>query len=331
MIALVTGASGFLGGALARRLVEEGHRVRILARPASRLDHLSDLPLEVVRGALEEPPSLELALSGARLVFHCAACSTDWAPWRDYRLANVVGPGNLAAAALRSTTLERVVHVSSTDVYGYPRSPGPESSPLLDVGLPYNRSKILGEQVLRQAAEHHGLPLTILRPATIYGPRSKDFALEIGELLLAGKMLYLDGGAAPGGFVYIDHAVDALLAAASTPQALGKVYNLTDGGSQTWRQYVEALARELGVVAPRKSLPSAVALALARLMEFLWRALRRHHRPLLTRHAVFLFSRSQAFPNRRARDELGFRPTLPFETAVGRTARWFQDQPRRAA
>jgi nucleoside-diphosphate-sugar epimerase len=323
MTTLVTGATGFLGGALARRLVAEGHRVRILARPSSDLGPLAGLPVEVIHGALEDLASVRRAVAGAELIVHCAACSTDWAPWEHFYRANVLGAHHLATAAREVPALRRLIHVSTTDVYGYPRQPCAEDGPLRDVGLPYNRTKVLAEQAFWTAAEH-GLPLTVVRPATIYGPRSKDFALEMGRLLRAGAMLHIDHGRAPGGFLYVDHAVDALVRIAATPAAEGRAYNLSDGTGHTWRQYVEALARELGVAAPRRSLGARTAFGVAAGMEVAWRLARSTRRPLLTRHVVYLMTRSQAFPSDRARRDLGFTPRISFEEGVARTARWLR-------
>src|SRR5215471_9102332 len=152
MPVLVTGASGFLGGRLTQILLNRGAGVRILARPAADLRHLAVDKLEVVPGSLADMESLTRAVRGVTEIFHCAACSTDWAPRRVFHEANVTGVENLLRAVRQASKLTRFLHVSSTDVYGYPRSPCDESGALTDAGLPYNRTKCLGEQRVWEAA-----------------------------------------------------------------------------------------------------------------------------------------------------------------------------------
>jgi nucleoside-diphosphate-sugar epimerase len=322
MRTLVTGASGFLGGRLAEVLAQRGDRVRVLARPASDLSHLAAVKPEVVRGSLEDPDSLDLAVRGVDVVYHCAALSFDWGAWERFEAANVRGVENLARAAARSDALQRFVHVSSSDVYGYPERPCDESGPLVDTGLPYNRSKVMGERVLWRFHAEQGLPLTVVRPVTIYGPRSKDIVLEVVKLLRSGSMAFVDGGRAPAGLTFVDNTVAALVAAALSPAAVGQAYNVQDGGPETWRDYVNALADGLGLRRPWLDLPGALALGAASALEGVWRLLRVAARPPLTRHSVLLLCRDQRFPAAKAQAELGYAPAIGFEEGIERTIRW---------
>jgi len=158
MAAAVTGASGFLGGRLVQVLAAHGEQVTVLARTNSDLQHLSGLAeLRVVRGSLTESLSVREAVRDATHIFHCAAASTDWALPDVYLESNVRGTETLLQAAREARHLERVVHVGTTDVYGYPADPCAETGELLDVGLPYNRTKILAEKAVWRAAREYGL------------------------------------------------------------------------------------------------------------------------------------------------------------------------------
>ena len=125
-------------------------------------------------------------------------------------------------------------------------------------------------------------------------------------MLRQRMMLLIDGGRARGGFTYVDNVATAMMDAAASPAALGRVYNITDGTGATWRAYTNALADALGYSHPWLTLPFPVAKALGRTMEVPHRMLKLCGRPLLTRHAVYLLGRDQEFPALRAREDFGF-------------------------
>ncbi|HEY1646755.1 MAG TPA: NAD-dependent epimerase/dehydratase family protein [Terracidiphilus sp.] len=327
MRSLITGASGFLGGRLAQMLIEQsnpGDEVVVLARPTSDLRHLAGLPITVVSGDLGDPASLARALDGVQRVFHSAACSTDWAPWNTYFSANVTGTTNLLSAALRCPTLERFLHVSTTDVYGYPAVPCDETNPTVDAVLPYNRTKRLGELAVWETHRNHGLPVTIVRPATIYGPRGKDFTVEIATMLRQRMMLTIDHGNAPGGFCYVDNVAQAMLDAAGSPKTIGQAYNLSDGTGADWTRYLALFSAALGTPKPWLNLSLANANRLARVLEIPHRLLKLGGRPLLTRHAVLLLGLNQEFPTAKAARDFGFAPKISLEEGIARSAEWLR-------
>src|SRR5450631_1462662 len=213
MPVFVTGASGFLGGRLVEVLSARGDEVIILARKNADISHLSGLPIRIVRGDLSDVEFLRNATQDASRIYHCAACSTDWAKLETYHQANVVGTKNLLLAASHASGLERFVYISTCDVYGYPRITCDESHSLTDVGLPYNSTKCQAESAVWLAQKESGLPISILRPTTIYGPRGKAFTVDIAQLLQQGMMAYISSGKAPGGFAYVDNVVDSILLA----------------------------------------------------------------------------------------------------------------------
>jgi oxidoreductase len=323
---LVTGASGFLGGRLVEMLAERGESVRILARATSDLRHLSHLQIQIVRGDLDDAAALAEAMRGVRVVYHCAACSTDWAPLVTYLTTNVVGTQNLLDAAVRAGKVERFLHVSTTDVYGYPRVPCDESAPMRNVGLPYNRTKIQGEDEVWKAHREQGLPVTVVRPATIYGPRGKDFVADIAGMLRQRLMLLVDDGRARGGFTFVDNVAHAMMDAAASATTVGRAYNLCDGTNTTCREYTHALADALGYKRPWLRLSFSTAFALGQAMEAIHTTLPLPGRPLLTRHAVYLLGRDQEYPVERAREDFGFAPQVSFAEGMARSAEWVRSR-----
>ena len=325
MPVLVTGASGFLGGRLAEMLAQLGEQVTVMARPQADLKHLSKLGqdrLQIVRGSLTDEEQVLRAVQGATHIFHCAAASTDWAPIEVYQESNVRGTETLLRAARQVRGLKRFLHVSTTDVYGYPAVPCDEDGSLRAVGLPYNETKILAERAAWRAHED-GLPVTVIRPATIYGPRGKAFVADIALFLQRRQMAYVDGGRSTGGFVYVDNAVDAMIAAANSSVTLGQAYNLSDDTRETWKGYVEMLAAGLGCKPPWIDLPMRAAMTLAGAMETVHRLLRRRSgRPMLTRHAVCLLGRDQEFPISKLRAAIGYVPQVSLAEGMERSVAW---------
>jgi nucleoside-diphosphate-sugar epimerase len=326
----ITGATGFLGGRLAQMLCESAHEcgeeVAALVRPSSDVSHLAGLNLKLVRGDLSDSTFLAEAVRDATHILHCAACSTDWAPLETYVSANVTGTRNLLEAARQAPRLKRFLHISTTDVYGYPRVPGHEDQPFVDAGLPYNETKGRGEQLVWESHRQHGLPITILRPATIFGPRGKDFTQEIATLLRQRLMATVDHGRATGGFTYVDNVVEAILAASTSPATLGRAYNISDGTHATWLDYLRLFAQRLKTPMPWINLSFAAAMQAARLFETPHRLLHLGGRPLLTRHAVYLLGTDQEFPIDQARRDFAFDPGVSLEEGIDRSVRWLQNK-----
>ncbi len=330
MTILVTGASGFLGGALARELANRGEDVRILARSSSKLDQLADLNLAVVRGGLGDKAALAEATDGVTHVYHCAGLSADWGSWDDFFGTNVTGTQNLLHAAHAAGTIERFLHVSTTDVYGYPKIACDESHPITDVGLPYNKSKGMGEQAVWDFAAETGLRVTVVRPASIYGPRGTEFVVRIVELLAERTMLFVNGGRACAGLIFIDNAVDGIIGAATAPNSVGNVYNLRDEGAETWRDYVDALADGLGLPRSRISVPQGLLMGVGHLMEFTYSALHLRGNPMVTRHGAYSISVDQAYSFDRAKTDFGFHSAVSFPEAMQKTIQWCNSPEGRA-
>jgi nucleoside-diphosphate-sugar epimerase len=320
---LVTGGSGFLGSHLVQALAARGETVRALVRPSSKTDHLESLGVELVYGDLGEVQSLRAATQGMERVYHCAALAADWGAWEAFRAANVSGVRNLLEVAW-GAGVRKFVHVSTTDVYGHPDYPADETAPYRLRGWQYGDTKIQGEQVVWDFYRQHGLPITVVRPVNIYGPRSTTFVLEIVELLKSGSMMHVGKGRKPAGLTYVTNVVDVLVRAADSEGSVGQAYNACDGSDVTWRQYVDRLAEIVGATRPRVVLPYRLAYLAGWTMEKTYGALRIKTRPLLTRMAAELFATHQGFPIDKARRELGYEPQVDFEEGMRRVQDWLR-------
>jgi ornithine--oxo-acid transaminase len=324
---LVTGATGFIGGHLAQRLLDDGRQVRCLVRSTSDTTLLESMPVEIAVGDLTDAVSLERATEGCRHVVHCGAQVSDWATTEQMTQTNVVGTRNLLRAAAQAS-VQRFLHVSSTDVYGYPAGEVDESHVGNGFANWYSQTKRGAENEVRRAQEQGDLETVILRPATVYGPRSIEMVGEMARAIRGRYMLLVDGGRAVAGLVYVDNLIDAALLALGHDAAPGQAFNVTDGLDVTWRQFTDGLATGLGAPSVRLTLPYGAARGLGRTLEGGYRMLRRttplDMPPLLSRAAVDLLGRDQAFSNRKAREVLGWAPRIGYDDGLEQTVRWLR-------
>jgi nucleoside-diphosphate-sugar epimerase len=331
---LVTGATGFIGSHVVRRLVSEGRAVRCLARPTSDTSKLAGLDLEFVRGDLTDAAAVAGAAAGCDVVVHCGALVSDWAAVEEIRRINVGGTRNVLDAALAASA-RRVVHLSTTDVYGYPggRNVDERQQPARFANW-YAQSKREAEVEVRRLEGQVGPEVVILRPATVYGPGSKEVVGEMAKAIRRRQMLMIDGGRAIAGLVYIENVVDAVMLAlgdkASAEKAASEVFNVTDGLDVTWKRFLADIAAGLGCAAPRWSLPHKVAGAVATTLEHGYRAVHSltglTSPALLSRQAVNVLGCDQDFSNLRIREALGWEPRVTYEAGLQDTVAWLRDE-----
>ena len=328
-LCLITGATGFVGGHLAQRLVADGYAVRCLVRAGSDTSLLDALDVELAVGDLTAPASLAQAVDGCRYVFHCAALVSDWATVEEITRVNVQGTRGLLEACVDSS-VARVVHLSTTDIYGYPGRPAIDET---YVGQRfrnwYSQTKLAAEAEVRQVEKENGLGVVILRPATIYGPRSTDVIGEIARAMVGGHMLLINGGRVVAGLCYVENVVDAAVLAVRSERATGQAFNVTDGLAVTWREFTDGLAGGLRCSQARWSLPFWLANAIGFSLEHGYRFLRRttglKTQALLSRQAVAVLGIDQDFSNHKMRETLGWEPRIDYATGLAKTVAWLQN------
>jgi nucleoside-diphosphate-sugar epimerase len=324
-IILITGASGFIGGALARRFIASGLHPRLLVREPSRLDPAIQERCEIIVGDLADLAALRRAVSGAATVFHCAANVNTWDSWENYNATNVLGVRMLLKAIEQEKPpLSRFVHLSSVDVYGFPSTPCDENAPAHGGPFGYGRSKVLGEAELLDAAKRLDLSYVILRPTNVIGPRGQ-FICRVGDELRSGLMLKVDHGRVDAGFLYIDNLLDCMLWAAQAPQAERKCYNVRDPEAVSWSRFLADLRYGIAGRGVVLDLPFAVANAAAVVLEFAWRLLRLRREPLLHRLVVFMFGRTCAHDINLLASAGAPLGGVGYEEAMRRSIIWYQE------
>jgi dihydroflavonol-4-reductase len=319
---LLTGASGFVGSAVARKLCEAGFAVCALVRPASPTAHVSDLSLDFVRGDLRNPASLRAAMQGVRYLFHVAADYRMWA--RDpSELANtnVEGTRALMQEAMRAG-VERVVYTSSVATL-VARSDGTssdETMPLEEanaIGV-YKRSKVAGERAVEDLIRQ-GLPAVIVNPSTPIGPRDVK-PTPTGRIILeatAGRMpAFVDTGL---NLVHVDDVAAGHLLAFERGR-IGERYIL-GGQNALLAEILAVVAQETGRAPPKIRIPRAAVVPLAYVTEATARFTGKE--PMLTRDGLKMSKNKMFFSSAKAERELGYR-ARPYREGIRDAIAWFR-------
>ena len=323
MKVLVTGASGFLGSWVAELLSEQGHDVRVLVRKSSNRKHLRTLDrIEFAEGSVEDARAVADAVTGVDAIVHSAGL-VKAKNEEELRLTNVQGTQNLIdAAKAHAPKLRRFVHVSSLEAAG----PSGDGKPVsLEQERPitgYGRSKLAAEKVVLAAKDE--LPVTILRPGAIYGPRDAEI-LEAFKSVSRGLMPTIGGGKALGVFIYGPDCADACVRAIDAKVPSGSVYFVVDDtGPMTQKQFLEIVEDGLGKRAlVRVSLPVGLLRTVAHGVALYGKAsgkavmLTPEKAAMLMQHFVCDASRTQ--------DALGWKPKVSLRDGVKQTVHWYRN------
>jgi nucleoside-diphosphate-sugar epimerase len=324
---LVTGATGFVGGHFVEACVKRGIAVRTIARPASDTGLLDRLGVTVFRGDFAESQILDRALDNVSVVVHCAAKVGDWGPVADFRSVNVEGLRRLLDACIEKP-LRRFLQLSSLGVYEARHHYGTDES----VSLPkdhqdaYARTKVESEELALRYHRESGIPVVVLRPGFIYGPRDRTVLPRLIEALRNRQVPYFSGGRRALNTIYVGNLVEAMFLAIESPKALGQAYNLTDGEFVSKRQFIDTVADGMNLPQPRFSVPLWLALFLAGIMER--RALRRGDTepPRLTRARVKFLGLNLDYSIEKAKSELHYQPRVNFAEGMRQTLDWYKER-----
>ncbi len=322
-VALVTGATGFIGRRLAERLVEAGWSVRLLVRNPDRLASPLRSACEFVVGDLLDSDAVSRAVRQTDVIFHCAANVSTWDTWESYYSANVLGVQNLMQAISKhNPDVSRLVHLSTVDVYGFPVTPCDETCAATGAEFGYGKTKLLGESLVREQSIKPGISYTIIRPANVIGPGSQ-FIERIGGELKNGMMLTVAGGRANAGLLYIDNLVDYLLWAARAAQAQGECYNVRDDYDVSWATFLDRFRSAIGGKGIIINMPYSIADALARGLEAFHNTLFPAREPILHRLLVRFFGRTCGHSAEKIRRDSGCASKIGFDEAMERSCRWY--------
>jgi nucleoside-diphosphate-sugar epimerase len=338
----VTGASGFIGGKLAERLLADGRKVRVLSRRP--LPELEALGAEVIPGDLHDRHALERGCRSADTVFHVAGRVGVWGPPDDFFRVNVEGTRNVVAAA-RDAKVPRLVYTSSPSVVynGGDLSGVNESAPLCrEAPCAYPTSKAAAERLVL-GANDKDLATVALRPHLVWGPGDKNVVPRVMALARRGRLKIIGAGRNKVDITHIDNVVDAhllaegaLLSGSSAPFRSeagagvtpppnapsvsraplpigGRAYFITNGEPVVLWDWINTVLRGVGIPEVRRHVPLSVAYAAGGLLEVLWRVGRKSGEPPMTRFVAKEMATDHWFDISTARRDLGYHPLVTVE------------------
>lgn len=323
MKALITGGTGFIGSHLTEALTQKGVRVRCLLRKTSDLRWLKGLPLEFVHGDCNDKASLKKAVKGVDWVFHLAGV-TRAIKEGDYFEVNGLGTENLVHACLENNPhLQKFIYVSSQAAAGPNRNRliKKESDSCEPISF-YGRSKCMGETSV--LAHAHEVPVLILRPSTVYGPRDKDLFVFFKCLSRRINPRPFDSNQHLS-LCYVEDVVQGILLAVESHTKSGEIFFLSDGNDYRMEEIGDVVAQAMGITAFRIRIPKQILLGIARFSEYISKVI---EKPLLLNmdKAEEMIQENWVCDITNANTLLGFEPRVPLAEGARLTFEWYKKE-----
>jgi nucleoside-diphosphate-sugar epimerase len=324
---LVTGASGFIGGRFASHALAQGLDVRVNGRRAEGVEHLRLRGAEFVQGDLSDAALVEQLCEGIDAVVHCAGAVGVWGRYEHFYQANVQVTQHVIDACLKHK-VRRLVHLSSPSVY----FDGQAHVGLREEQLPqrfsdaYGKTKYIAEQRVF-AAQESGLEVLALRPRFVTGAGDTSIFPRLIEMQRKGRLAIIGNGLNKVDFTSVENLNQALLSSLRVgPQALGQVYNISNGSPVPLWDVVNYVLRQLDLPPVTRQLPYALAYALASVNERVCKLLPAQPTPALYRLGVAVLAKDFSLDISRARQQLGYEPQVTVWTALDEFCQWWKQQ-----
>ena len=325
----ITGATGFIGKALAFELVKEGHLVTLLIRSEEQKQLFQGFPFKFVKGDLADEINYKETLSNCDLVVHAASIRNRWNTDASiYEKVNVKGTGNLLKSAIGR--VKRFVYISSVGVYGFPGNLGiNENSSLISnpEQIDYHTSKIMAEKLVRHATEE--METVIIRPTITYGPGDKDGMLTKLILMInKGANLQIGAGKNYIHLTYIDDLIKGVKLAAFKPEAAGQEYILAGPSPIQIKDLSDLILKELNIKRKRLLIPKNLAEISGNIFEWLYGHnlpfLSEGEEPPITLSKVNVLAANRSFSAEKAGKALGYIPLIDYQVGIRRTISWLK-------
>lgn len=320
---LVTGATGYTGSVLVKKLLDIGVNVRAVARKSSNIAPLENLPVTWLRGEVFDDKTIRSAMEDVHYVFHVAAAFRDpKSTEQDYRNVHLKSTELIVAEALQNPEFKRLIHVSTMGVHGHIENPPGDETSQFRPGDGYQRTKAEAEIWLKDFAKENDFPYTIIRPCAIYGPGEKRL-LKIYKMATKKLFPILGQGKCWYHLVHVDDLVGAMIVAATEPRALGEAFIVGSSEPIQLEEMAAIIAREYNHKLRIVRLPIGPFFLLGDICEAICKPLKIN--PPIYRRRVAFYSKDRNFSTRKMREVLGYLPLYENEKGIVESARWYRD------
>lgn len=319
----VTGASGFTGSHLCKKLVAKGHAVKALVRSTSKTDNLKQMGVEPVLGDLSNLNAMNGVLAGVDVVYHIAAAyRQEGISKEQFYKVNVDGTRAMLEAA-KAANVRRFVHCSTVGVQGEIENPPAKESDPYKPGDHYQESKTEGEKLALAYFKENVLEGVVVRPVGIYGPGDTRF-LKLFKFINNGKFRMIGSGEVLYHLTFVEDLVEGIILAGEKPEAVGQVYAIGGEEYVTLKELVALIAEVLDKPAPTRSMPLKPVYWASAVCEAVCRPL--GIEPPLYRRRLDFFTKDRAFDISKAKQDLGYAPKVPLKEGLAVTANWYKEQ-----
>jgi nucleoside-diphosphate-sugar epimerase len=320
---LVTGATGFTGGHLARALASQGYDVVALVRDEMRAEPLKRAGITLMTGDVRDRGAVERAASQADVIYHIAAIYRQAGLGEDeYRAVNAGAVATVIEAA-HAAGVRRLVHCSTVGVHGDIEHPPANEDAPLKPGDVYQVTKLEGERVARETGARTGVEVVIVRPTGIYGPGDRRL-LKLFRGVARRRFVVLGAGRIFYHLTFIDDLVEGFRLCGEVPAAAGRTYILAGGEVTTLNELIARIAQAADVQPRNLHLPAWPFWLAGAACEALCAPL--GIEPPIYRRRVDFFTKSRAFDITRARQELGYAPKVSLREGIERTLAWYREE-----
>jgi len=326
MKALVTGATGFLGGAVARRLHADGWAVTATGRNVEKGSILKQEGLYFVPADLGEAQAIVPLCAKQDVVFHCGALSAPWGKRADFERANVQGTQHILDGC-RQYHVGRLVHVSTPSLYFY-NNAGLNVAETADLATKdinfYVATKRIAEQLVQDEIRR-GLPAIVTRPRAIFGPGDTTIFPRLLTAMKTGRLPIIGDGENVADLSYIDNVVDALLLCGTADAAYnGRTYNITNGEPIKLWALINGLCDSLGYPKPSRHVSVATLLLIATVIESFFKLARPNAEPPITRYTVGVLGQNRTLDISAIQHDLGYEPRISIDEGKELFLAWWR-------